>query len=98
YIYGSEQQAFDPDFDAGYGDTRVALGRRSPGHDAAGKWSLFGGKPNPGESQTAAVIREVGEETGQQDIIPEFFTASRRVDPLTGEIWYTDYFIAQATG
>lgn len=44
-------------------DGRILLIRRSqpPG---AGLWSLPGGRVEPGETDHAAVIREVGEETG----------------------------------
>lgn len=43
---------------------------------AAGRWSIPGGKVEPGESETQAVAREVAEETG----------LAVRVGPLLGEV------------
>ena len=44
-------------------DARLLLIRR--GHDpGAGLWSLPGGHVEPGETDEAAVVREVAEETG----------------------------------
>ena len=45
------------------GDGRLLLVKR--GHEPeAGRWSLPGGRVNPGESDPQAVVREVREETG----------------------------------
>ena len=45
------------------GDGRILLVLRSH-PPAAGSWSLPGGRVEPGETEAAAVIREVAEETG----------------------------------
>ncbi|MGG5260216.1 NUDIX hydrolase [Phycicoccus avicenniae] len=46
-------------------DERLLLTQLAPRTGAAGRWNLPGGGLEPGESATAAVVREVLEETGQ---------------------------------
>lgn len=43
---------------------KVLLTRRAPGMSMAGKWEFPGGKVEPGESEPAALAREVAEELG----------------------------------
>ncbi len=46
-------------------DRRLLLTQLSGSTGAAGRWNLPGGGIDPGETPTDAVLREVGEETGQ---------------------------------
>ena len=41
---------------------RVLLVRQSPGHSLEGQWTIPWGQIDPGESPTAAVLREIKEE------------------------------------
>lgn len=43
---------------------RVLVARRGPGMSQAGLWELPGGKVEPGESDAAALEREIAEELG----------------------------------
>jgi 8-oxo-dGTP diphosphatase len=45
-------------------DGRFLLGKRSPHKSAAGYWCPISGRIEAGESQAAAVVREVSEEVG----------------------------------
>jgi len=47
-------------------DGQVLIARRRPGTDGAGKWEFPGGKVEPGESNRAALDRELVEELGIQ--------------------------------
>lgn len=59
---------------------RLLLVRRA--HDPeAGRWSLPGGKVEPGESATAATAREVAEETGLDVEVGEEVGTVRRPAP-----------------
>ena len=42
----------------------VLLVRQSPGHSLEGQWTIPWGQIDPGESPTAAVVREIAEEGG----------------------------------
>lgn len=42
----------------------VLLVRQSPGHSLEGQWTIPWGQTGPGESPTAAVLREIEEEAG----------------------------------
>jgi 8-oxo-dGTP diphosphatase len=42
----------------------ILLASRPPGKHLAGRWEFPGGKPHPGESQAAALRRELREELG----------------------------------
>ena len=45
-------------------DGRLLAARRTTPPEAAGRWELPGGKVDPGETEDAAVVREVAEELG----------------------------------
>ena len=45
-------------------DARVLAARRTSPAATAGRWELPGGKVEPGESRSEALVREVGEELG----------------------------------
>lgn len=45
-------------------DGRVLIAERPPGKHMAGRWEFPGGKVNPGESEAAALARELREELG----------------------------------
>ena len=46
------------------GEGRVLIARRPPGRELAGRWEFPGGKVDPGESEQAALTRELREELG----------------------------------
>lgn len=50
--------------EAGAGEARVFLARRSTSAVHGGLWELPGGKVEPGESPEAALVREIREELG----------------------------------
>lgn len=43
---------------------RILLARRTEGRDLAGRWEFPGGKREPGETETQALVRELQEELG----------------------------------
>ncbi len=45
-------------------DRRVLISERPPGKSLAGQWEFPGGKLEPGESESAALRRELAEELG----------------------------------
>jgi len=79
---------------------RVLIGRRRRPPELAGAWEFPGGKVEPGESEAAALVREVREELGVQievlaridgqwpvrsDLVLRLFTARiREGTPLAG--------------
>lgn len=53
------------------GGGRVLIAQRPPGKSQAGRWEFPGGKFEPGESATAALVRELREEIGVEVHEPE---------------------------
>lgn len=45
-------------------DQKYLIARRGPGQSGAGEWEFPGGKVESGESQKAALVREIDEELG----------------------------------
>jgi 8-oxo-dGTP diphosphatase len=43
-------------------DQKYLITRRGPGQSGAGEWEFPGGKVEPGETQTQALVREIDEE------------------------------------
>jgi 8-oxo-dGTP diphosphatase len=58
---------------------RLLLIRRGHG-PAAGKWSVPGGRVEPGETLAEAVLREVAEETGLEAMCDELIGWVERID------------------
>ena len=52
-------------------DGRLLAARRSAPADVAGRWELPGGKVDPGESESAALVRECREELGVEVVAGE---------------------------
>lgn len=75
---------------------RLLLIRR--GHPPAqGRWSLPGGRVEPGESDEQAVVREVAEETGLDVTVTAHVGSVRRAAPGGGGYDIRDY-AARPTG
>lgn len=74
----------------------ILLGRRSSGL-GEGQFALVGGKPDEGESDLQAAIRETEEELG---ITPEPVFWKRQDNPQAGTdvIWLASYFYALLVG
>ncbi len=51
---------------------KVLIAQRQRGQHLAGKWEFPGGKIDPGEENTEALIRELHEELGIDVNVPEF--------------------------
>lgn len=60
------------------GDLLLVRRARPP---AAGAWSLPGGRIRFGEEATAAVVREVAEETGIEVVVERFVGWAQRIHP-----------------
>jgi 8-oxo-dGTP diphosphatase len=60
-------------------DDQLLLVRRGHG-PAAGEWSVPGGRVQAGETVTAAVVREVAEETGLEVVVDELLGWVERFD------------------
>lgn len=60
---------------------RVLLTRIAPGYPGAGQWHLPGGGTDFGEQPAAAVVREVGEETGQLVEVHELLDVQHTYNP-----------------
>jgi 8-oxo-dGTP diphosphatase len=67
---------------------------REPGR---GLWSLPGGRVEPGETATAAVVREVREETGL-DVVPGALVGSVQRTGPAGQLYVIDDFACTVRG
>lgn len=77
------------------GEGRLLLVRRA-NPPAQGRWSLPGGRVEPGESHEAAVVREVAEETGlRARVIAEVGTVEREA-PGGGTFVIRDFLVEAA--
>ena len=79
------------------GRGRLLLVRRGrdPGR---GLWSIPGGRVEPGESDTAAVVREVEEETGLAVEVVRFLGTVHRPAPTGGTYEIRDFLAALVAG
>ena len=59
-------------------DDRLLLVRRSRG-PGAGRWSIPGGRVEPGETVAEAVVRELAEETGLEGLCDRFVDWAERI-------------------
>lgn len=75
---------------------KVLLGKRARS-DSSGKWALIGGKPNEGESNRGAIIREVKEELGLL-FKPTWWIEETDKISVPGEIWTVVYFYGKTDG
>jgi len=69
------------------GKGRFLLGRRAPGLLMGGRWDLFGGKLEPGESAPAALRRELKEELSIRARIGPQIAVSLYDDPRDGGLF-----------
>ncbi len=65
-------------------DGKILLARRAGDRDQAGLWEFPGGKVESGESQPAALARELAEELGIEATIDEFVASHQH--PISGRI------------
>ncbi len=71
---------------------RLLIVRR--GHEPGrGRWSVPGGRVEPGESDEVAVLREVAEETGLQAVVLGLVGSVRRPAPGGGTFEIRDYLL-----
>ena len=59
---------------------RLFIARRSPQKSQAGLWEFPGGKVEAGESDEAALVREIKEEFNREILIGEFFHENNYAD------------------
>lgn len=79
------------------GRGRLLLVRRA--HDPGrGLWSIPGGRVEVGESDQAAVVREVAEETGLVVSVVRYLGTVERPAPSGGTYEIRDYLVAPAHG
>lgn len=76
---------------------KVLVGKRADGI-GKGQWALIGGKPDDGESNEAAVIRETKEEVGLDFNNPIYFTQELNDNVKPGQYWRTTYYYGTAFG
>jgi 8-oxo-dGTP diphosphatase len=76
-------------------DGRVLIAERPPGKHMAGHWEFPGGKVNPGESEAAALARELREELGVEVIASRPFMRLRHAyadREVELSMWIVDEF------
>lgn len=61
------------------GDRLLLIRRATP--PEAGRWSLPGGRVDPGETMAEAVVREIGEETGLEVVCDRLIGWVERIGP-----------------
>ncbi len=75
---------------------RVLLGKR--GRDVGeNQWALVGGKPDQGETEEQAVIREVKEELGVE-FAPGFYKQELDTSSVPGQQWQVFYYTGPIRG
>jgi len=62
-------------------DDRILLARRPAGSHMGGLWEFPGGKVQPGESPTAALVRELDEELGIRAEVGDLITTAVHSEP-----------------
>jgi 8-oxo-dGTP diphosphatase len=60
-------------------DGRLLAARRTAPSSAAGRWEFPGGKVEPGETETASLVREVGEELGVRIRVERWLAGSEQI-------------------
>ncbi len=89
------------DGDASAGDRRVLIAERPAGKHMAGRWEFPGGKVAPGETEAAALVRELREELGVAvTACRPFMRLSHEYDDRVVELsmWVVDEFSGEAVG
>ena len=64
----------------------ILLVRQSPGHSLEGQWTIPWGQIEPGESMTAAVLREVKEEAGVSATVDGLLGIQELPEPWIGMV------------
>jgi 8-oxo-dGTP diphosphatase len=60
-------------------DGRLLAARRTAPSSAAGRWEFPGGKVEPGETETASLVREVEEELGVRIRVERWLAGSEQI-------------------
>ena len=82
-------------------DRRVLIAERPAGKHMAGRWEFPGGKVAPGESESAALVRELREELGVTvTTCRPFMRLSHEYDDRVVELslWVVDEYSGEAVG
>jgi 8-oxo-dGTP pyrophosphatase MutT (NUDIX family) len=74
----------------------VLLGKRGRGV-GENQWALVGGKPDPGETEEQAVIREVREEL-RVGFVPSFYKQELDTSSAPGQQWQVYYYTGPISG